>query len=269
MSAINTRQFIVLCGSKLYHCLRILMDMQQPNLGKKIAKLRKAKGLTQEELVEKCNLSVRTLQRIEAGEVTPRSYTIKLIFTALGHKAYEQAPGLPGRLSATGNLLINGLYKFYKYILDLFNLKTDAMKKLTILSAFFLTVCTLILSACFTTKKVISNQNPLVGTWQVLRSDGTRDTAYNDQQGLTRYKMITNDRFINLDVKYKENIVYAAMSGSYSLYDGVYTETITDVGTGYGGFLGIRNTFKYKVTDSLLYVSGMNNPYGSVWKRVK
>jgi transcriptional regulator with XRE-family HTH domain len=47
------------------------MEIQQPNLGKKIAKLRKAKGLTQEELVEKCNISVRTLQRIEAGEVAP------------------------------------------------------------------------------------------------------------------------------------------------------------------------------------------------------
>ncbi len=40
-------------------------------------------GLTQEDLVEKCNLSVRTLQRIEAGEVTPRPSTVKLIFGAL------------------------------------------------------------------------------------------------------------------------------------------------------------------------------------------
>ncbi len=32
--------------------------MKQPDLGKKIAELRKAKGLTQEELVEKCNLNL-------------------------------------------------------------------------------------------------------------------------------------------------------------------------------------------------------------------
>jgi len=57
--------------------------MKQPDLGKKISELRKAKGLTQEELVEKCNISVRTLQRIETGEVTPRSYTIKTILAAL------------------------------------------------------------------------------------------------------------------------------------------------------------------------------------------
>ena len=57
--------------------------MNQPDLGKKIAEDRKAKGFTQEELVEKCNLSVRTLQRIESGEVSPRSYTLKVILEAL------------------------------------------------------------------------------------------------------------------------------------------------------------------------------------------
>lgn len=60
--------------------------MKQPQLGKKISELRKAKGLTQEELVEKCNLNVRTIQRIEAGEVTPRSYTVKALFEALDYQ---------------------------------------------------------------------------------------------------------------------------------------------------------------------------------------
>lgn len=59
--------------------------MKQPELGRKIAELRKAKGLTQEELVEKCNISVRTIQRIECGEVTPRSYTVKTILAALDY----------------------------------------------------------------------------------------------------------------------------------------------------------------------------------------
>jgi len=59
--------------------------MKQPELGRKISELRKAKGLTQEELVEKCNISVRTIQRIETGEVTPRMYTIKTILAALDY----------------------------------------------------------------------------------------------------------------------------------------------------------------------------------------
>ena len=59
--------------------------MKQPKLGKHIAQLRQSQGLTQEELVEKCNISVRTIQRIESGDVTPRSYTVKTIFNALDY----------------------------------------------------------------------------------------------------------------------------------------------------------------------------------------
>ena len=58
--------------------------MQQPALGQRILALRQEKGLTQEELVAQCNISVRTIQRIEAGEVTPRTYTVKTILSALG-----------------------------------------------------------------------------------------------------------------------------------------------------------------------------------------
>ncbi|WP_157966148.1 helix-turn-helix domain-containing protein [Cognataquiflexum aquatile] len=63
--------------------------MKQPELGQKILELRKAKGLTQEELVELCNINVRTIQRIEAGEVTPRTYTIKSILEVLGYDFKE------------------------------------------------------------------------------------------------------------------------------------------------------------------------------------
>jgi transcriptional regulator with XRE-family HTH domain len=63
--------------------------MKQPELGLKISQLRKSKGWTQEELVEKCNISVRTIQRIEAGEVTPRTYTIRTILNALDHDLEE------------------------------------------------------------------------------------------------------------------------------------------------------------------------------------
>ncbi len=58
-------------------------NMKQPELGKKLAEIRRQKGLTQEELVDLCNVSVRTIQRIETGEVTPRSYTVKAILAAM------------------------------------------------------------------------------------------------------------------------------------------------------------------------------------------
>ena len=100
--------------------------IQQPDLGKKIADLRKAKGLTQEELVDKCNLNVRTLQRIESGEVTPRTYTIRLIFEALDFSLEE---------SQTDKGFIQiWLEQFYISFIDLFNLKTNTMKKISILT---------------------------------------------------------------------------------------------------------------------------------------
>lgn len=62
--------------------------MQQPDLGRRLTALRKEKNLTQEELVEKSHVSVRTIQRIEAGEVLPRMITIKILLEALGEN-YE------------------------------------------------------------------------------------------------------------------------------------------------------------------------------------
>jgi len=49
--------------------------MNQPDLGLKIVELRQQKGLTQEKLAEYCEVSTRTIQRIENGEVEPRAFT--------------------------------------------------------------------------------------------------------------------------------------------------------------------------------------------------
>lgn len=54
------------------------------NIGSKIKELRLLKGLTQEELADKTGLSVRTIQRIESGEVDPRTYTLNALAEALG-----------------------------------------------------------------------------------------------------------------------------------------------------------------------------------------
>ncbi|MEO8475139.1 MAG: helix-turn-helix transcriptional regulator [Chryseolinea sp.] len=62
--------------------------MQQPELGRRLTALRKERTLTQEELVEKSHVSVRTIQRIEGGEVLPRLSTVKILLHALG-ESYE------------------------------------------------------------------------------------------------------------------------------------------------------------------------------------
>ena len=57
--------------------------MNQPDLGLKVTELRQQKGLTQEQLAERCEVSPRTIQRIESGEVDPRAYTIHCLGTVL------------------------------------------------------------------------------------------------------------------------------------------------------------------------------------------
>jgi len=51
--------------------------------GKLIRELRIKKGMTQEELADKTEVSSRTIQRIENGEVDPRAYTLQMIAKAL------------------------------------------------------------------------------------------------------------------------------------------------------------------------------------------
>ena len=60
--------------------------MNQHEIGNKILELRKAKGLTQEELAIRCGVNVRTVQRIESGTVSPRVATLKLIAAELDYK---------------------------------------------------------------------------------------------------------------------------------------------------------------------------------------
>jgi transcriptional regulator with XRE-family HTH domain len=106
--------------------------MNQPELGKKVAELRRAKGLTQEELVSKCNVTVRTLQRIESGVVTPRSYTIKTLFAALDYDIYNFSESSPSK--EVPSFFEDKVEQLYRSVIDMFNLKTNTMKKISILS---------------------------------------------------------------------------------------------------------------------------------------
>jgi len=52
-------------------------------IGQTIREARLRKGMTQEELAEKTDISIRTIQRIENGEVDPRSFTLQSIAKVL------------------------------------------------------------------------------------------------------------------------------------------------------------------------------------------
>lgn len=155
--------------------------MKQPELGNKILELRQSLGLTQTELAERCNLSLRTIQRIEAQEVTPRSYTIKVIFESLGYS--------PGQLAeddaeeANRNNLKRRVEDLFIYVRELFNLKTNTMKKLSVLSVFavllfagsFFVNTTLVAQS----KKMKAATESLVGVWQqVVLNPATGEVKY-------------------------------------------------------------------------------------------
>ncbi|MGB3151996.1 MAG: helix-turn-helix transcriptional regulator [Maribacter sp.] len=92
--------------------------MKQPLLGIKITELRKQKGFTQEELVELCNINVRTLQRIENGEVSPRSYTIKTILSALDQdyeELYEKGTEASQILNLESSKEASSVYKLLTF----------------------------------------------------------------------------------------------------------------------------------------------------------
>lgn len=126
--------------------------MKQPELGKIIANLRNEKGFTQEELVDKCNISVRTIQRIEAGEVTPRSFTVKTILAALDYN-FENIKSLfpndektswsisKNQLFGLNLAIIAGIiYFFIGFVEVYFDLNIDDFKKVKGSTPIYITV---------------------------------------------------------------------------------------------------------------------------------
>jgi len=114
--------------------------MKQPALGKRIAELRLAKGLTQGELAERCGLSLRTVQRIESSEVSPRSHTVRVIFKCLNYDIY----GSFGKISLFVDRFhykIKSWYGHFMIMLKvLLNLKKNTMKKMSFLSLIIIFV---------------------------------------------------------------------------------------------------------------------------------
>ena len=98
------------------------------NFGKKLIEVRKAKGLTQDEVAEMYKITTRTIQRIESGDVAPRAFTIKTISEALEFDFLE---------ALNTGYMVNKENRYSKlkwHIKDLFNLKTNGMKKVSILT---------------------------------------------------------------------------------------------------------------------------------------
>jgi hypothetical protein len=112
------------------------------------------------------------LQRIESGVVTPRSYTIKTIFVALEYNINDSLENIPNKFSKTGYVIPNWLEQLYKYLLDLFNLKTHTMKKISILTSSFLIIGFCLFALCSESKAQNKNENkPLSWKSKFIETD--------------------------------------------------------------------------------------------------
>lgn len=96
--------------------------MKQPELGKKLNEIRNQKGITQKELSELCSVDIRTIQRIEAGEVEPRMSTLKILAAALEYDELvinQRIPVIKNEQLRIALLVavIAGVFYFFNFIL--------------------------------------------------------------------------------------------------------------------------------------------------------
>ncbi|MDI9309007.1 MAG: helix-turn-helix transcriptional regulator [Limnohabitans sp.] len=145
--------------------------MNQPELGKKVLELRLSKGLTQSELAELCNVSLRTIQRIELAEVTPRSFTVKTIFSVLEYDFYN----------SKSTLVIEKTSSVASWLKDLFNLKKNTMKKLSVLSIFLI-----VLAVLFTKNE--SQAQSINGWFKTGSKSKSYETGLNSSKSKTGKK---------------------------------------------------------------------------------
>jgi transcriptional regulator with XRE-family HTH domain len=62
-------------------------------LGERLRALRQRRVLSQRELAKLAGVAYRTVQQVEAGEVTPHPSTIRKLAAALGVEPWELAQG--------------------------------------------------------------------------------------------------------------------------------------------------------------------------------
>ncbi|MGF1560463.1 MAG: helix-turn-helix domain-containing protein [Flavobacteriaceae bacterium] len=134
--------------------------MRNLDFGAKLIEVRKAKGLTQEEVAEKCKITARTIQRIESGKVKPRTFTIKLISETLGFDFFKSSNTNYDVIFESQKLKLEDRNVLW-YMKDLFNLKTNIMRKISILSMSIL-LFVLIFSIFKTTAQSKNNKSLII-----------------------------------------------------------------------------------------------------------
>ncbi|MBD0832653.1 N-acetylmuramoyl-L-alanine amidase [Aestuariibaculum sediminum] len=206
--------------------------MKTVDFGTQLFEIRNAKGLTQEEVADLCNISARTIQRIESGKVQPRAYTIKVISEALGFDFFKETVSLAEALEESKSLKLNKPSILW-FIKDLFNLKTNTMKKVSILTTLCLIVGVSLISFKSEIKAQGSKKNK-VFSYSEIENDtnhsgvkkGRIQVAFTGEQTLENLVSIKNnleDKGIKLnfrEVKFDENGLLQSIDYDVDCNDG-------------------------------------------------
>jgi hypothetical protein len=121
----------------------------------------------------------------------------------------------------------------------------------------------LVLSGAYAQTSVERSQ--LVGTWQQVDSLGNPLMAGKD---FCEYKIITPETFSVVQVVKSKGYFISVFFGTYNLENDTYIENITYANPGAIKLLGTKNLFYFALKNNLMYVSGMNNPYKQIWKKI-
>jgi len=121
----------------------------------------------------------------------------------------------------------------------------------------------LVLSGAYAQTSVDRSQ--LVGTWQQVDSLGNPLMSNKD---LCEYKIITPETFSVVQVVKSKGYFISVFLGTYNLENDTYIENITYANPGAIKMVGTKNLFYFTLKNKLLYVSGMNNPYKQIWKKI-
>ncbi len=242
--------------------------MKQPDLGKKIAEIRKRKLLTQEELVAKCEINIRTLQRIEAGEVTPRAYTLKAILKAMDYSAPEFLE-LNVTKKPSISVISSWLSSWYSEITNLFNFKFNTMKKNLI---FLLSLFVVVFLVYYLKPQSAENtSNPLLGIWKLVEvtyesnNDSIHETSTHPVSD-NKTRLIQFRKNSHFETRNLNNSVYN--SGLYALISDTAFVTVHFVDN--VNLSNVSNMYDFKINNDTLHFRGlyMSNVSGDNYRGI-
>lgn len=105
----------------------------------------------------------------------------------------------------------------------------------------------------------------LIGTWQQVDSLGNPVRVSPD---VSEYKIITPETFTVVQSINSKGFFIGIFLGTYTLENDTYVENICYTNPAAIKAIGTKNLFYATLKNDLFYISGINNPYKQIWKKI-